>query len=215
MTKDFGWTDGVNNLYTTLAQDFLYKDPTKNVVFLDNHDLSRFYTVVGEDINKYKSALCWMLTCRGIPQFYYGSELATTGATWPNDGHVRLDFPGGWPGDKTDKFTAAGRTDKDNEIWNLVHALANFRKTSSALTTGKLMQYTPVDGVYTYFRYDQKQTVMIVMNTAKTEKTINVNDYAERTNGFSKITNVITGETSDLKNFSLGSYQSVVLELKN
>lgn len=214
MNHDFGWTDGVTNLYTTLAQDFLYKDPTKNVVFLDNHDMSRFFTVVGEDINKYKSSLCWMLTCRGIPQLYYSSELATTGATSPNDGYVRLDFPGGWPGDKVNKFEAAGRTEKDNQIWNLIHALANFRKTSSALTTGKLMQYIPVDGVYTYFRYDQKQTVMIVMNTAKTEKKISIADYPERTNGFTQFSNVVTGESGELKDFSLGSYQAVVLELK-
>lgn len=214
MNHDFGWTDGVTNLYTTLAQDFLYKDPTKNVVFLDNHDMSRFFTVVGEDINKYKSSLCWMLTCRGIPQLYYSSELATTGATSPNDGYVRLDFPGGWPGDKVNKFEAAGRTEKDNQIWNLIHALANFRKTSSALTTGKLMQYIPVDGVYTYFRYDQKQTVMIVMNTAKTEKKISITDYPERTNGFTQFSNVVTGESGELKDFSLGSYQAVVLELK-
>lgn len=214
MNKDFGWTDGVTNLYTTLAQDFLYKDPTKNVVFLDNHDMSRFYTVVGEDINKYKSSLCWMLTCRGIPQLYYSSELATTGATSPNDGYVRLDFPGGWASDKVNKFEAAGRTEKDNQIWNLIHSLANFRKASSALTTGKMMQYIPVDGVYTYFRYDQKQTVMIVMNTAKTEKQITIADYPERTNGFTQYRNVITGESGELKDFSIGSYQAVVLELK-
>jgi glycosidase len=81
MTKDFGWTDGASKLYTILAQDFLYKDPTRNVVFLDNHDVARFYTVVGEDIEKYKSSLCWLFTCRGIPQMYYTSEFATTGST--------------------------------------------------------------------------------------------------------------------------------------
>jgi glycosidase len=104
LTKDFGWTDGVNNLYTTLAQDFVYKDPMRNVFFLDNHDMARFYSVVGEDMDKYKSALCWLFTCRGIPEIYYGDELATTGFTSPNDGYVRLDFPGGFPGDKENKF---------------------------------------------------------------------------------------------------------------
>ena len=79
LTKDFGWTDGVNNLYTTMAQDFVYKDPTRQVIFLDNHDMARFYSVVNENMDKYKSALSWLLTCRGIPQMYYGDELATTG----------------------------------------------------------------------------------------------------------------------------------------
>lgn len=213
MTKDFGWTDGASKLYTILAQDFLYKDPTRNVVFLDNHDVARFYTVVGEDIEKYKSSLCWLFTCRGIPQMYYTSEFATTGSTWPNDGHVRLDFPGGWQGDPVNKFESSGRTGKDREIYEHVKALANFRKTSSALSTGKMMQYVPVDGVYAYFRYDAKQTIMVVMNTAKEEKKITISDYAERTGGFTNYTNVVTKERGALNDFSLGSYKAVVLEL--
>jgi neopullulanase len=213
MTQDFGWTEGVNSLYTKLSYDFLYKDPMRNVIFLDNHDISRFYTVVGEDINKYKSSLCWLFTCRGIPQMYYSSELATTGSTHPSDGYVRLDFPGGWPGDAVNKFTPEGRTAKDNEIWNLVHALANYRKNSTALTTGKMMQYLPVDGLYVYFRYDAKQTVMVIMNTSKTDKKVSFGDYAERTSGFTHCTNIITKEKQPLQDFSIGSYQALVFEL--
>jgi glycosidase len=213
MTHDFGWTDGVNKLYSNLTYDFLYKDPTRNVLFLDNHDVSRFYSVIGENLDKYKSSLSWLFTCRGIPQLYYTSEFATTGNTWPNDGYVRLDFPGGWAGDKVNKFEASGRTEKDKAIFDHVKALANFRKTSSALSTGKMMQYVPVDGVYVYFRYDAKQTVMIVMNTAKTTKTIAIKDYAERTDGFTNATNIVTKEKAALKDFSIDSYQTVVLEL--
>ncbi|MGG9962944.1 alpha-amylase family glycosyl hydrolase [Ferruginibacter sp. SUN106] len=213
MTKDFGWTDGVNNLYTTLAQDFVYKDPTRNVIFLDNHDMARFYSVVGENLDKYKSSLSWLLTSRGIPQTYYGDELATTGTTSPNDGYVRLDFPGGWKNDAINKFTIAGRTQTDQAIYQHLATLANFRKTSSALTTGKMMQYVPEDGVYVYFRYDNKQTVMIVMNTSKTDKKISFEKFAERTTGFTKYKDVLTKTESELKEFNLGTYQTVVLEL--
>ncbi len=213
MTKDFGWTDGVNRLYTTLAQDFVYKDPMRNVIFLDNHDMARFYSVVGENMDKYKSSLSWLLTCRGIPQIYYGDELATTGFTSPNDGYVRLDFPGGFPGDKENKFELSGRTVKDHEIWRHIQALANYRKLSSAITTGKMMQYVPEDGVYVYFRYDARQTVMIVMNTAKTEKIISFEKYGERTNGFTQYMDVITKEKMGMKDFTLASYKTVVLEL--
>jgi len=214
MTHDFGWTDGVNKLYTNLTYDFLYKDPTRNVLFLDNHDISRFYSVVGENIDKYKSSLSWLFTCRGIPELYYTSEFATTGNTSPNDGYVRLDFPGGWPGDKVNKFEASGRTEKDKAIFDHVKALANFRKISSALTTGKMMQYVPEDGVYVYFRYDAKQTVMVVMNTSKTEKRIVPAKFEERTKGFSKYFNVLDRSTGVLKDFQLGTYQTVVYELK-
>ncbi len=213
MTKDFGWTDGINKLYTNLTYDFLYKDPTRNVIFLDNHDISRFYSVVDENMDKYLSSISWLLTCRGIPQLYYGDEIATPGKTSPNDGYVRLDFPGGWKGDSLNKFTIAGRTQKDQEIFQHLATLANFRKGSSALTTGKFMQFVPEDGVYVYFRYSQNQTVMVVMNTAKEEKKVNMARYAERTSGFSQYRDVINQTTGKLSDFNIGSYKAVVYEL--
>ncbi len=213
LTKDFGWTDGVNKLYTTLAQDFVYKDPMRQVIFLDNHDMSRFFSVVNENVNKYKCALAWLLTCRGIPQFYYGSELATTGTTSPNDGYVRLDFMGGWPTDSVNKFTIAGRTAKDQEIWQYLATLANFRKTSAALTTGKLMQFVPEDGVYVYFRYTATQTVMVIMNTAKDERKISFEKFAERTGGFTKYKDVLLKKEGAITEIAVGSYNAAVLEL--
>jgi len=213
LTKDFGWTDGVNRLYTILSQDFVYKDPMRNVLFLDNHDMNRFFSVVNEDVEKYKTAINWLLTCRGIPQTYYGDEIAVSGLTSPSDGYVRLDFPGGWKGDAQNKFTKEGRNAKENEIWNHMATLANYRKQSSAITTGKMMQFVPEDGVYVYFRYDDKQTVMVIMNTAKENKSITLKRFEERTKGFSKMKNIITGVVSDLKDFNLDSYKSSVLEL--
>ena len=213
MTKDFGWTDGVNTLYTTLAQDFVYKDPSRNVIFLDNHDMARFYSVIGENIDKYLSSLSWLMTCRGIPQMYYSDELATTGTTSPNDGYVRLDFPGGWKNDPVNKFTIQGRTQNDQAIYQHIATLANYRKTASALTTGKFMQFFPVDGIYVYFRYSSKQTVMVVMNTSKEEKTISLGRYSERTNGFTQYKDVITKATGLLGDFKLGSYKTAVYEL--
>ena len=213
MTKNFGWDDGVNRLYTTLAQDFVYKDPTRQVIFLDNHDMARFFSVANEDVTKYQSALTWLLTARGIPQIYYGDELATTGTTNPNDGYVRLDFPGGFPGDKVNKFVSEGRTPKDDSIYQHIAKLANYRKSSSALTKGKFMQYVPDDGMYVYFRYDDKQTVMVIMNTAKKEKKISVEKFSERTNGFSKMKNIFTGGITALKEFSMEAKESGVYEL--
>jgi len=213
LTKDFEWIEGVNKLYTTLAQDFVYKDPTRQVIFLDNHDKARFFSVVNENITKYRTALTWLLTSRGIPQLYYGAELATTGTTSPNDGYVRLDFPGGWPGDKINKFNAEGRTNRDDSIYNHLTTLANYRKNSSALTTGKFMQFVPEDGVYVYFRYDNKQTIMVVMNTAKKEMKINLDRYKERTTNFSKMRDVLSGIVSPLTDFSINSNDNKVFEL--
>jgi len=197
MTKEFGWNDGVNKLYTTLAQDFVYKDPTQNVVFLDNHDISRFYSVVGEDMSKYRQSIGWLLTTRGTPQWYYGAEIGMKGFANP-DGWVRMDFMGGWEGDSVNKFTAAGRTPHEDSIFTFVKTIAQFRKTSPALTQGNLMQFVPEDGVYTYFRYTKNQTIMVVMNTAKEEKNIDLARFAERLKGAKKATDIVTKTVRNL-----------------
>jgi neopullulanase len=214
INEKFGWTDGVNKLYTTAAQDFVYKDAMREVIFLDNHDLNRFYSVVGEDTTKYKMGLAWLLTFRGIPQLYYGDEILMTGFTNP-DGKVRLDFKGGWPGDSANKFTKEGRTGKEENIFEYIKRFANFRKNSSAITTGKMMQYAPVDGVYVYFRYDNKQTVMCVMNTNDQSSTIDLSRFKERIKDFTKAYNVATGVTFDLQpQLTVGGKYLLVMDLK-
>lgn len=183
---------GVNQLYQTLSNDFLYADPSTNVIFLDNHDMSRFFSVIGEDVKKQEIAIQWLLTERGIPQLYYGTEVLMKGISNP-DGWVRLDFPGGWEGDKKNAFTGEGLNDDEKGVQDLTKRLGNFRKNSSALKTGKLMHYIPEDGLYVYFRYDDRQTIMCVMNTSKNEKEVDFSKYSERTDGFRTATNVNTG----------------------
>jgi len=135
----FGWTSGVSNLYSVLADDFVYEDARRNVIFLDNHDMSRYFSMVGEDLKKYKSGLAMLLTTRGIPQLYYGTEILMKNYANP-DGLVRLDFPGGWDGDKMSKFSSGGRTAVENEAFNYVRRLARYRRDNPVLQTGRLMQ---------------------------------------------------------------------------
>lgn len=214
-TEKFGWTEGVNKLYTTLAQDILYKDPMQQVIFLDNHDIARFYSVVGEDTSKYKMAFGWLLTCRGIPQMYYGNEVLMTGFTSPNDGYVRQDFPGGWEGDLQNKFIAQGRTAKENAIFNYIRTLARYRQNSSAIKTGKFAQFLPEDGVYVYFRYSKQQTVMVIMNTNNQVKQIQLSRFQERMHGASKAYDVEAGVEFALQpQLNLLPYSTCVLELR-
>jgi glycosidase len=209
-----GWTDGVNRLYNVLAQDFMYQNATRNTIFVDNHDMSRFLSIVGEDVTKFRSGMAMLLTLRGVPQLYYGDEILMKNFSNP-DGKVRMDFPGGWPGDKHNKFTAAGRSKEENEVFNYIRTLARFRKGSSALQTGKLMQYIPQSGIYVYFRYDAKQTVMVVYNSTEKEATASTDRYDERMNGYRSAINVITGEQiSNLKQLSIPAKGVLVLELK-
>ena len=215
LTQKAEWTSGINELYLTLAKDFVYKEPLNNCIFLDNHDMNRFYSVVGEDLQKFKMGMAMLLTLRGIPHMYYGDEILMKNFKNPTDQEVRFDFPGGFPGDVVNKFEAAGRTPQENEVFNYIKTFANFRKTSSALKTGKTMQFIPQNGVYVYFRYDAKQTIMCVMNTRDQPATIDLSRFAERMNGSTKAYDVATGVAFNLEpKLTLGEKYLLVMELK-
>lgn len=211
LNENFGWTDGVTKLYTTLSNDFLYKDATRNVLFLDNHDMTRIFSSLGESVPKLKIALAWLFTCRGIPQLYYGTEVMMKGIANP-DGWVRLDFPGGWEGDKKNAFTGEGLTAEEKSIQSYTKLLGNYRKQSTALQTGKMMQYIPNNGLYVYFRYDAGSTVMCVMNTDKQTRTVDMNDFSERTNGFKGGKDIITNQQINTK-FELPAMSMQLIEL--
>jgi neopullulanase len=213
LNKEQGWTEGVARLYYVLAQDRFYQDPYKNVTFLDNHDFSRFYTIVKEDFEKYKMGVALLATLRGTPQVYYATEILGTGDEWPSHGNIRKDFPGGWPGDKDNKFTRAGRTEKENEAWDYMAKLFNYRKNSSTITTGKMMQFVPVDGVYVFFRYDQAGTVMTAINTSKKEQKLDLQRYAERIGTRKACTEIVTGKTMLLEDIVLKPGGSLVAEV--
>jgi glycosidase len=213
LKQPFGWTEGVNRLYMTLAQDLAYKDPTRNCIFFDNHDLDRFFSVIGEDYEKYKMGMNWLLTMRGIPQLYYGTEILMKNFKDPSDAEVRRDFPGGWKEDKDNKFLAENRNKQEQAAWTHVATLANFRKNAPAITMGKLMQYLPDNGLYTYFRYHPQQTVMVISHTGKDEMTVTTSRFAERTAGFARMRDIQTGETRPLQDFMIKPGQSFVFEL--
>ena len=215
LNHDFGWNEGVSRLYTVLSQDLVYADATKNVNFLENHDHHRFFSVIGEDFDKYKMGITWLMTLRGIPHFYYGTEILMKNFKDPSDAEVRRDFPGGWKEDKVNKFEAAGRTEKENEAFNFVKTLANYRKSSDAISNGKFMQFVPQDGVYVYFRYTDKQKVMVVSNSNKVEKEIKNDRFVEIIKGAKKAKNVLSGkEIEDISTLKIAPKEVLVLEIK-
>lgn len=211
LNEKFGWMEGVSKLYNTLSNDFLYKDATRNVIFLDNHDMTRILSQVGESIPKVKMGVAWLMTCRGIPQLYYGTEVLMKGISNP-DGWVRLDFPGGWAGDKKNTFTQEGLTPAEIDMLSFTKKLGQFRKSSTAITKGKMMQYLPNEGLYVYFRYDDNQTVMCVMNTSEQDRNVDFSDYKERTNGFAGGKEVVSGKTIT-KQFKIPALTMQVIEL--
>jgi neopullulanase len=221
---DYEWFSGAlsslsgnsgEELYSKLVQDILYFDPMRNEIFLDNHDQDRFYSVIGEDFSKYKMGIALLLTQRGIPQLYYGTEILMKNRKIPSDAEVRKDFPGGWEGDSLNKFNADQRTALENEAYNYVKTIARFRKNSSAIRSGKLMQYVPSDGTYVYFRYDDNQTIMCVMNASDKEKQIDFSKYPDRIKKFLIATNIVDHTVYKIPGtFSIAGKQFLILELK-
>jgi glycosidase len=214
LNQKFGWDEGVNKLYQVLAQDAVYTDPMKLVTQVDNHDMDRYLSTIGEDFEKYKMGITWLLTTRGIPSWYYGTEILMKNTRNPSDAEVRQNFPGGFPRDKENKFTAAGRSKKENEAFDYARKLANYRKNTPALHSGKLMQYVPQEGAYVYFRYDNSKTIMIATNSMDKEMSVNTARFIERMKGFNSARNVMSGEViSNLSVLKLPSHTAVVLEL--
>lgn len=216
LKENFGWNEGVNRLYTTLSQDLVYQNPEKLVPFVENHDTDRYFSVIGEDFNKYKLGLTWLYTVRGVPQMYYGTEFLMKNFKNPSDAEVRKDFPGGFKGDTENKFTAAGRNAQENEAFDFNKKLLNYRKTSEALTKGKFMQFTPFDGgIYVYFRYTDKQTVMVVSNTKNTDSSVPTANFAEVIKGAKSAKNIMTDEVlNDISNIKVPAMTALILELK-
>ncbi len=210
-----GWSTGLMRLYNTLAQDFLYPDPFNLVVFGDNHDTDRLYTRVDEDLDKLKMALTFMFTTRGIPQLYTGTELLESAREHEGHGELRANFPGGWPGDPVNKFTREGRTPEQNLVVDYISTLLHFRKETPALHYGWLLQFVPEDNIYVYFRYDQTQTVMVILNNNDTEKMLDLARFTEGWESYSRAEELFTGQVyRSFDTWVLPANASMVLRLR-
>lgn len=188
--------EGLNTIYDHLALDYLFPDPTHILTFLDNHDTDRFLLEEPDDLGWWKQAITFLLTSRGIPQIYYGTELLMNGTRAAGgDGNVRRDMPGGFPGDKTDAFTAAGRTDKQNEAFDFIQKLLQWRRGNEAIARGSLKHFMPENGLYIYQRRSGDKEVTVILNgndspvTTTMERTLEILPYG------SQRRDMLTGET--------------------
>jgi glycosidase len=209
-------TGGMDKLYTILSQDFLYPDPLRNVIFLDNHDMTRFYTQTGSSLDIYRMGLSFIMTTRGIPQLYYGTEIVMEGDKNKGDGRLRDDFPGGWPGDTRNAFTGDGLTGREKEALEFTKLILNWRKNKEVIHNGKLKHYIPAEGVYVYFRYNDNESVMVILNNNEKEtRTISGEKYAESLSGYTEGTDIISGrKVSDLNSFTIAPKTAMIIELK-
>ena len=161
------WSSGWINLYELLALDFLYAAPEELVTFPDNHDMPRFFAQIGEDFNLFQLGIAFILTTRGVPQIYYGTEILMSSPAQRDDGLIRSDFPGGWAGDTISGFTGRGLTERQKAAQDFMKKLLRWRQKTPAVHQGALTHFLPQDGVYVYFRHDGDEKVMVVLNKNK------------------------------------------------
>ncbi|MGH8165654.1 MAG: cyclomaltodextrinase C-terminal domain-containing protein, partial [Woeseiaceae bacterium] len=215
LKEEEGWGTGLDRIYRMLANDFLYADPHNLVIFPDNHDMSRIYTQLDERFDLYRTAMVFFLTTRGIPQLYYGDEILMSNPGTDSHGVIRSDFPGGWRGDEVNGFTGEGLMDRQREAQALTRKLLNWRKSAPAIYRGKLTQYAPEGSTYIYFRHDDRQTVMVILNKSREAQQLDTSRFHEVIAGATSATDVITGEKYSLdRPFNLAAGTSVVLELE-
>jgi len=215
MLSAFKENGNIYKIYETLAEDFVYGDPFNNKIFNGNHDVGRLYTLLNENIEKLKLSMAFTLTTRGIPQLYYGDEILLKGDK--PDGNLRKDFPGGWPTDKHNVFISKGRSQKENDTYNYISTILNWRKNATEIHTGKLMHYQPVDNIYVYFRYTETEKTMIIINNNYFNiDQFNLKRFQESLIGYTSGTDIITNTNfTTLKSLKLNANSALIIKLKN
>ena len=207
------WGGGLYKLYDYQTQDLVYADPMNLLTFLDNHDTSRFAQTdeMAKNLKRYKQAMVFLLTTRGIPQIYYGTEILMTGDKGKGDGDLRKDFPGGWQGDTRNCFVENGRTEQENEAFEFTRQLLNWRKGNQVIGKGSLKHYSIQNGVYVYQREFNGKSVVVIMNGTDDSKELDLTPYQEilpRENAF----DVLTGKNVDLsKKLRLDGRENLIL----
>jgi len=214
LAEEESWGTGWIKVYEMLANDIVYANPMNLVIFPDNHDMDRVFTQVNKDYDLFKMAIVYNLTMRGIPQFYYGTELLMANEKPGNHGEIREDFPGGWPGDEVNAFTGYNLPDDKSKAQTFCKTLLNWRKGSRVIHEGKLMHYAPKNGVYVYFRYLDKKKVMVVFNKNKSEITIKSEDYREMLDAGDVGVDVLSGGKLKMEEFAVAGRGVMVVEIE-
>ena len=209
------WNDGMFKVYENFVNDFLYDNPNNLLTFVENHDTNRFNQIYKNDFKKYQMAMTLLATVRGIPQLYYGSEIGMAGDKGKGDADIRQDFPGGWNGDANNAFTKQGRTAEQQKFFEFSSKLFTWRKSKEVIHSGKMTHYLPDNNVYVYFRHNDKETVMVIINNAPDTQKINSTRFQENIKSFISGIDIISGKTIDLKNeITIEGKSALILELK-
>jgi glycosidase len=210
------WRSSWIHVYESLARDYLYPDPMNLLVFPDNHDMSRIFTELMEDVDSWRLAMSFFLTTRGIPQIYYGTEILMSHPGKDDHGSIRADFPGGWEGDEVNAFTGEGLGEKEKAAQEFMKTLLNWRKGADAIHSGELLHFAPQkNDVYVYFRYTETERVMVLLNKNTDAVELDLGRYDQGLKGAKRGTDVLSGKTFSLKSsLNIPARTPMILELE-
>lgn len=212
--EETGWSGGLYSIYEHLCYDYVYPDIYNVLRFLDNHDTDRFLSKMPDNLNAFKQGIALLLTIPGIPQLYYGTELLMHGFKEKGDGYIRLDMPGGWPGDEVNQFEVSGRTEIQNEAWDYMQALLKWRRGNDVIAKGKMKHFAINQGVYVYERSLNGKHVLVFMNGRNSEINLPLDRYNEVLHGKNSGMDIITKRTISLdKEIKLASKEVLILEM--
>ena len=195
LNEEESWDRGLIKLYEGLANDFHYATPKDIMVFLDNHDKTRVFTELWQDITKVKMSLSYMLTLPRIPQIYYGTEILMNDSENPGDhGLIRSDFPGGFKDDTINAFTGEGLNGDQKDMQNFITKVLKYRKKSKAIHSGKTIHFAPIMSTYFLFRIQEEETVVHIINKNEKPITIDLKRFKEVNLYGKQLKNIITDE---------------------
>ena len=161
----------VRALRDQLKYDTHYPAPLKITTVGNNHDTARFMSLDGATLEGAMMHVAFTLSVRGVPQLYYGEEIAMEGKDDPDN---RRDFPGGFPGDSRSAFLSSGRTRNQDRMWTWTRDWIKLRRHHSALRNGQLIDLYYDDDTYIFARQNQSETVIIAINRGSQENEITV-----------------------------------------
>ena len=213
ISEEENWNTGLIKIYENLANDFHYNDPNSLLIFNDNHDMSRIFTQMKENINQTKMAMSIMLVLPRIPQVLYGTEILMQDSANPGDhGLIRTDFPGGWNDDNQNAFTGQNLSEEQLDMQNYLKVLLNFRKNSNAIHKGRTMHYSPSNGTYLLARMNNHEKVLVIINKNKKDIKIDTNRFYELGLKGEELRDIHSGEKYLWSNeITIPKYSSIIL----
>ena len=210
-----GWGQGMTRIYDILSHDFVYHDLQNMMIMAANHDTDRIGDVCEGDSRKMKIAHTLLATLRGMPQILYGDELMFR-STDRSKGHptLRIDFPGGWKGDKRNLFDASQHVGAEKDVYDYTRHIMNWRKEKEVIHSGKTLHFIDRNNTYAYFRYNDSDVVFVFINNTDAVQLVPWSRYAEIAADLTVGRDVMTGESVTMSGVKVEPMSALVVEFK-